>query len=127
MRLDVEIPKAVRWMSCSRDCAQPASPRRWQSGRSRAALAARTQARRAVHAPRQGRGCSAAIDQRLKAIEDRLLRMETEQTQIVTEARSAATAASTAVAGAVISDAVTRITRLEGRADQLEQRRLREE
>jgi hypothetical protein len=64
------------------------------------------------------------IDQRLKALEDRLLRLETEQGQIVTEARSAATAASTAIAGAIISDTVTRITRLEGRADQLEALRL---
>jgi phage shock protein A len=63
------------------------------------------------------------IDQRLKTLEDRMLRLEAAQAQIVTEARSAATAASTAVAGAVISDAVTRITRLEGRADQLEQQR----
>jgi phage shock protein A len=61
------------------------------------------------------------IDQRLKMLEDRMLRLEGDQTQIVTEARSAATAASTTVAGAVISDAVTRITRLEGRADQVEQ------
>jgi uncharacterized protein (UPF0335 family) len=63
------------------------------------------------------------IEERLKAIEDRMLRLETEQPQIVTEARSAATAASSIVAGAVISDVVTRITRLEGRADQLEQER----
>jgi hypothetical protein len=63
------------------------------------------------------------IDRRLKALEDRMLRLEGDQAQIITEARSAATAASTAVAGAVISEAVTRITRLEGRADQLEQGR----
>ena len=62
------------------------------------------------------------VDQRLKALEDRMMQLEGRQTQIVTEARSAATAASTAVAGAVLSDAVTRITRLEGRADQVEQR-----
>lgn len=63
------------------------------------------------------------IDQRLKALEERMLRLEEQLGQIITEARSAATAASTAVAGAVISDAVTRITRLEGRSDQLEQQR----
>jgi uncharacterized protein (UPF0335 family) len=68
-------------------------------------------------------GSLLVIDQRLKAMEDRMIRLESEQTQIITEARSAATAASTAVAGAVISDVVTRITRLEGRADQLEQDR----
>jgi hypothetical protein len=64
------------------------------------------------------------IDERLKALEDRMLRLEADERQIVTEARSAATAASTVVASAVISDTVTRITRLEGRADQLEQKRL---
>ena len=68
-------------------------------------------------------GSLLVIDQRLKALEDRMLRLESEQTQIVTEARSAATAASTTLAGAVIAEAVTRITRLEGRADQLEQQR----
>lgn len=64
------------------------------------------------------------IDEHLKALEVRMLRLEAEKTQIITEARSAATAASTVVAGSIISDAVTRITRLEGRADQLERRRL---
>jgi uncharacterized protein (UPF0335 family) len=68
-------------------------------------------------------GSLLVIDQRLKAIEDRMVRLETERSQIVTEARSAATAASTAIAGAVISDLVTRITRLEVRADQVEQGR----
>ena len=64
------------------------------------------------------------IEQRLKALEDRMLRLDSEQQQIVTEARSASTAAATMVAGAIVSDTVTRITRLEGRTDQLEQRRL---
>ena len=64
------------------------------------------------------------IEERLKALEDRLLRLEAGERQIVTEARSAATAASMQIAGAVISDAVTRITRLEGRTDQLEQKSL---
>ena len=61
------------------------------------------------------------IDQRLKALEDRMLRIESGQTQVITEARSAATAAASAIAGAVISDVVTRVTRLEGRADQVGQ------
>jgi phage shock protein A len=67
------------------------------------------------------------VDERLEALEDRFLRFEAEPSRTITEARSAATAASaasTVVAGGIISDAVTRITRLEGRADQLEQRRL---
>jgi phage shock protein A len=63
------------------------------------------------------------IDARLRAIEDRVIRLEAEQRQIIIEARSAASAASTMIVGNVISDAVTRITRLEGRAEQLERRR----
>ena len=59
------------------------------------------------------------IDQRLRAVEDRLTRMEAEQTQVITEARSAATAAGTMVAGGVISDAVTRLTRVEQRLESL--------
>ena len=64
------------------------------------------------------------IEARLRALEDRTLRLESDQTQIVTEARSASTTAATMIASSIVSDTVTRITRLEGRADQLEQRRL---
>jgi hypothetical protein len=59
--------------------------------------------------------------QRLKALEDRLAQLESDQKQLLAEARSAATA----IASAVISDAVTRITRLEGRAEQPERRKQR--
>jgi hypothetical protein len=69
-------------------------------------------------------GSLQVIDERLKALEDRMLRLESDQTQIVIEARSAATATAAAVAGAVIADAVTRVTKLEGRAEQLERERL---
>ena len=64
------------------------------------------------------------ITDRLRALEDRMLRLESNQTQLVTEARSAATAAASTIVGAVISDAVTRVTRLENRAEQIEQRHL---
>lgn len=64
------------------------------------------------------------IEHRLEALENRMLRLESEQTHIITDARSAATAAATMLASSIISEAVTRITRLEGRADQLERRRL---
>jgi len=64
------------------------------------------------------------IDGRLRSIESRIVKLESEQTQIITEARSAATAASTVFVANVVSETVTRITRLEGRADQLEARRL---
>jgi hypothetical protein len=74
---------------------------------------------------REVRQSLGVIEDRLKALEDRLAKLETDQAQIITEARSAATAASTMVAGAVISDAVTRITRLEGRVDQLDRQERR--
>ena len=65
-----------------------------------------------------------AVAQRLHDLEARMTRLESEQTRLVTEARSAATAAGTMVAGAVVSDTVTRLTRLEGRVDQVERRHL---
>ena len=64
-------------------------------------------------------GALQIIDQRLRQLEDRMLKLETAQGQVFTEARNAATV----MASNVISDAVTRITRLEGRTDQLEQER----
>jgi hypothetical protein len=59
------------------------------------------------------------VDTRLRALEDRMTHLEANQGQLIVEARAAASAASTAVTGAVISDVVTRLTRLEDRADQL--------
>jgi hypothetical protein len=53
------------------------------------------------------------LDRRLRAIEDRLTKLEAEQTQVISEARGAATAAATLIASSVISDAVTRVTRVE--------------
>jgi phage shock protein A len=55
----------------------------------------------------------AALVGRLRVVEDRLIRMEAEQGQLVSEAKSAATGAATMIASAVISDAVTRVTRVE--------------
>ena len=65
-----------------------------------------------------------AVDHRLRSIEDRLMRLEAAQGQLVTEARSAAAAASTMVASNILSDVVTRITRLEERAPRPKQPRL---
>jgi hypothetical protein len=59
------------------------------------------------------------IEERLRALEDRVIRLEISQGQLFTEARNAATV----MAAGVISEAVTRITRLEGRAEILEQTR----
>jgi hypothetical protein len=58
------------------------------------------------------------VDDRLRALEDRMLKLETEQSRLFTEARNTATV----MASNVISDAVTRITRLEGWADQVARR-----
>ena len=60
-----------------------------------------------------------ALDGRLRAVEDRLIRMEAEQGLVVSEAKSAATGAATMIASAVISDAVTRVTRVEDRIRRL--------
>jgi len=54
-----------------------------------------------------------ALDERLRAVEDRLTRLEAEQRQIISEAKTAAAGAATVIAGGVISDAVTRLTRVE--------------
>lgn len=54
-----------------------------------------------------------ALDERLRQVEDRLTRLEAQQGHIVVEAKAAATGAATLIASAVISDAVTRVTRVE--------------
>jgi hypothetical protein len=48
--------------------------------------------------------------------------LEANQDKLVGEARSAASAASTVVAGAVISDVVTRLTRLEMHTEEIGKR-----
>jgi hypothetical protein len=60
------------------------------------------------------------VDTRLRALEDRMTHLEANQAQLIVEARAAASAASTAVTGGVISDVVTRLTRLEMGAEQLD-------
>ena len=59
------------------------------------------------------------VNSRLRVLEDRMVYLEANQDKLVGEARSAASAASTAVAGAVISDVVTRLTRLEMHTEEL--------
>jgi hypothetical protein len=58
------------------------------------------------------------VDKRLRSLEDRMTQLEARENQVVTEARSAASTASTAVTAVVISDIVTRLTRVEMRAEQ---------
>ncbi len=63
-----------------------------------------------------------SVDLRLKALEDRMTYLEAGQGQMMTEARVAAAAAATGLAGAVISDVVTRVTRVEMRQDDIQRR-----
>ncbi len=70
------------------------------------------------------RGSLDVIASRLDTLEARMTKLDAEKRELVTEAKTAATAASTMVASSVLSDAVTRITRLEHRAEQIESRGL---
>jgi hypothetical protein len=63
-----------------------------------------------------------AIENRLRALEDRMTHLEAGQAQVITEAKAAAGVAATGLASSVISDVVTRITRIEMRQAELQQR-----
>jgi hypothetical protein len=54
-----------------------------------------------------------AIDAHLLSVEDRMTHLEAGQGQLITEAMAAAGTAATALAGSIISDVVTRVTRIE--------------
>jgi vacuolar-type H+-ATPase subunit D/Vma8 len=54
-----------------------------------------------------------ALDGRLRAVENRIIKMKAEQGQVVSDAKSAVTGAAAMIASAAISDAVTRVTRVE--------------
>lgn len=58
--------------------------------------------------------------ERINELEARVTRLEAREGQVVTEARNAATIAATTIAGGVISDAITRITRIEDRITHIE-------
>lgn len=62
------------------------------------------------------------VEARLDALENRMTRMEARQGELVTEARAAAGIAATGLASSVISDVVTRVTRIELRQDDLHKR-----
>ena len=62
------------------------------------------------------------LDARLRAVEDRMTHLEVGQEQLITEAKAAAGMAATGLAGSVISDVVTRITRIEMRQDEIQRR-----
>lgn len=62
------------------------------------------------------------LDDRLRAVEDRMTHLEAGQEQLIAEAKAAAGVAATGLAGSVISDVVTRITRIEMRQDEIQRR-----
>jgi hypothetical protein len=64
----------------------------------------------------------AAIDTRLRAVEDRMTHLEADQGKLIIEAKAAAGVAATGLAGSVISDVVTRVTRIEMRQEDLHRR-----
>jgi hypothetical protein len=61
-----------------------------------------------------------AIEGRLRTLEDRMTHLEADQGQLVTAAKAAASAAAVGLAGSVISDIVTRVTRVEMRQDDIQ-------
>lgn len=63
-----------------------------------------------------------AIEARLRGLEDRMTHLEAGQGQLITEAKAAAGVAATGLAGSVISDVVTRVTRIEMRQDEIQRR-----
>ena len=56
----------------------------------------------------------------MRGLEDRMTHLEAGQAQLITEAKAAAGIAATGLAGSVISDVVTRITRIETRQDEIQ-------
>ncbi len=63
-----------------------------------------------------------AVNARLRAMEDRMMHLEAGREQIITEARAAAGIAATGLAGSMISDVVTRVTRIEMRQEDIQRR-----
>jgi hypothetical protein len=63
-----------------------------------------------------------AIDARLRALEDRMTHLEASQGQLITEAKAAAGVAATGLASSVISDVVTRLTRIEMQQEAMQRR-----
>jgi hypothetical protein len=63
-----------------------------------------------------------AIEFRPRGIEDRMPRWEAGQDQLVTSAKAATSVTAAGVAGSVISDVVTRVTRMEMRQENLQSR-----
>ncbi len=64
----------------------------------------------------------ADVNRRLDELDTRMIRLEAREGQVITEAKAASAAAATMVASAVISDIVTRVTRVEMRQDDLQKR-----
>ncbi len=64
----------------------------------------------------------ADVNRRLDDLDTRIIRLEAREGQVIIEAKAASAAAATMVASAVISDIVTRVTRVEMRQDDLQKR-----
>ena len=62
------------------------------------------------------------IDARLRELEDRMTRLESDQTHLVSSAKAAAGVTAAGIASSVVSDVVTRLTRVEMRQEQLQLR-----
>lgn len=64
------------------------------------------------------------IEARLRGLEDRMTHLEAGQGQLITEAKAAAGIAATGLAGSVISDLVTRLTKIEMLQNDIQRRLL---
>ena len=58
----------------------------------------------------------------MRGLEDRMTHLEAGQEQLITEAKAAASVAATGLASSVISDVVTRVTRIEMRQEDIQRR-----
>jgi hypothetical protein len=63
-----------------------------------------------------------AVEARLQTLEDRMTYLEASQERLITEAKAAAGVAATGLAGSVISEVVTRVTRIEMRQEDIQRR-----
>jgi len=59
------------------------------------------------------------LSEKIDQLDRRMTYLEANQSQVITEARAAASAASTMIAGSILSDTVTRLTRLEVKVEGL--------
>jgi len=63
-----------------------------------------------------------AIETRLRLLEDRMTHLEAEQNQLLNSAKAAASVTAAGIAGSVISEVVTRVTRVEMHQENIQAR-----